>query len=184
MGLLLGTVPEFTLPLEWSGSSSSAGGEPSRAGSWLTRRQWRVSPKSVFLSQATVPYRRASISSSTPPTRMWSGQPREGDLASNGSRINRGATRQPRCGAHASRVRLTDNQEAVGVCRLALICAERTRPAGRFQSSSAPRVLLSPRGEQGELERRRAVTPNYAERLRAGSLPASSLNQRVQGSSP
>jgi hypothetical protein len=27
---------------------------------------------------------------------------------------------------------------------LALICAERTRRAGRFQSSSAPRVLFSP----------------------------------------
>jgi hypothetical protein len=52
---------------------------------------------------------------------------------------------------------------------LALICAERTRQAGRFQSSSAPRVLLSPGGEQREIERRRGVMQNYAERLRAGS---------------
>jgi hypothetical protein len=39
-----------------------------------------------------------------------------------------------------------DRQSGGGVVRLlALICAERTRQAGRFQSSSAPRVLLSPR---------------------------------------
>jgi hypothetical protein len=31
---------------------------------------------------------------------------------------------------------------------IALICAERTRQAGRFQSSSAPRVRVSPQGEQ------------------------------------
>jgi len=37
-------------------------------------------------------------------------------------------------------------QSRAGVLLLALICAERTRQAGRFQSSSAPRVLLSPRG--------------------------------------
>jgi hypothetical protein len=35
---------------------------------------------------------------------------------------------------------------------LALICAERTRQAGRFQSSSAPRVLLSAQPEDRELE--------------------------------
>src|SRR5438094_959707 len=55
---------------------------------------------------------------------------------------------------------------------LALICAERTRQTGRFQSSSAPRVLLSPQGEQRELQQRRTVVRNYAERLRAGSSPA------------
>jgi hypothetical protein len=56
----------------------------------------------------------------------------------------------PRGGAGRtmSRVHLTDNQKFVGVRTLALICAERTRQAGRFQSSSAPRVLLGPRGEQ------------------------------------
>ena len=39
---------------------------------------------------------------------------------------------------------LTDNREVIGVSGLALICAERTRETRRFQSSSAPRVLLSP----------------------------------------
>jgi hypothetical protein len=42
---------------------------------------------------------------------------------------------------------LTNNQEVVGVCGLALISAERTREKRRFQSSSAPGVLLSPQGE-------------------------------------
>ena len=68
---------------------------------------------------------------------------------------------------------LPDRQSGGRRCRgLALICAERTCEAGRFQSSSAPRVLRSPRGEQREFERRRAVTRNHAERLRAGSSPA------------
>jgi hypothetical protein len=35
---------------------------------------------------------------------------------------------------------------------LALICAERTREARRFQSSSAPRALLSTQRQQRELE--------------------------------
>jgi hypothetical protein len=59
----------------------------------------------------------------------------------------------------------------LGVSGLALICAERTRETRRFQSSSAPRVLLNPRSEQRELEQRRTVVQNYAERLRAGSSP-------------
>jgi hypothetical protein len=50
---------------------------------------------------------------------------------------------------------------------LALICAERTRETRRFQSSSAPRVLLSPRSEQRELEQRRTVV-RRVERRRAG----------------
>jgi hypothetical protein len=62
--------------------------------------------------------------------------------------------------------------KTAGVGLLALICAEHTRQAGRFQSSSAPRVLLSPRGRQREIKRRRALAQNYAERLRAGSSPA------------
>jgi hypothetical protein len=64
------------------------------------------------------------------------------------------------------------NQEVVEVWPLALICAERTRQTRRFQSSGAPRVPLSPRGERREIERQRAVAQNYAERLRAGSEPA------------
>jgi hypothetical protein len=55
---------------------------------------------------------------------------------------------------------------------LALICAERTRQRARFQSSSALRVLLSPRVERHEFKRRHTVTRNHAERLRAGSAPA------------
>jgi hypothetical protein len=35
----------------------------------------------------------------------------------------------------------------VSLCLLALICAERTRQTGRFQSSSAPKVPPSPRGQ-------------------------------------
>jgi len=69
-------------------------------------------------------------------------------------------------------MRLTDSQEAVRVFGLALISAERTHETRRFQSSSAPGVLLSPQGEQRELEQRRTVVRNYAERLRAGSSPA------------
>jgi len=61
---------------------------------------------------------------------------------------------------------------SAGLGSLALICAERTRQTRRFQSSSAPRVLLSPQGQRRQLERRRAVTCNYAERRRAGSSPA------------
>jgi hypothetical protein len=64
------------------------------------------------------------------------------------------------------------NQEVVEVWPLALICAERTRQTRRFQSSGAPRVPLSPRGERREIERQRAGAQNYAERLRAGSEPA------------
>jgi hypothetical protein len=61
---------------------------------------------------------------------------------------------------------------AAGVSALALICAERTREIRRFQSSSAPRVLCSSESEQRELEQRRTVMQNYAERRRAGSSPA------------
>jgi hypothetical protein len=42
---------------------------------------------------------------------------------------------------------LTDNQQAAWVQLLALICAERTREAGLFQSSSVPTVLLGPHRE-------------------------------------
>jgi hypothetical protein len=66
----------------------------------------------------------------------------------------------------------TVNQEVVAVCALALICAERTRQADRFQSSSAPRGLLSPQGEERERERRRVLKRNCAKRLRTGSAPA------------
>jgi len=67
---------------------------------------------------------------------------------------------------------LTDVSRLVGVQGLALICAERTRETHRFQSSSAPRVLLSPRSEKREQKQPRAVTWNHAERLRAGVEPA------------
>jgi hypothetical protein len=58
------------------------------------------------------------------------------------------------------------------VSGLALICAERTHETRRFQSSSAPRVLLSPRGEQRKFEQRRTLVQNYAGKLSAGSSPA------------
>jgi hypothetical protein len=49
--------------------------------------------------------------------------------------------------ARGRRLRAALAAVLVPVCLiLALICAERTRQARRFQSSSAPRVLLSPRG--------------------------------------
>ena len=70
-----------------------------------------------------------------------------------------------------SEIRRAGRSTDVGVSGLALICAERTRETRRFQSSSAPRVLLNPRGEQRELEQRRTVMQNYAERLRAGLSP-------------
>ena len=72
----------------------------------------------------------------------------------------------------ASERRVVYQLTAAGVSALALICAELTRETRRFQSSSAPRVLLSPQGWQRELEQWRMVVRNYAERLRAGSSPA------------
>jgi hypothetical protein len=66
-------------------------------------------------------------------------------------------------------VQLTWGLRRVG---LALICAERSLQTRRFQSSSAPRVLLSSQGQPRELARQRMVTQNYGERLRAGSSPA------------
>jgi hypothetical protein len=63
--------------------------------------------------------------------------------------------RQPHEIPRSCPMRLTDNKEVVGARRLVLICAERTRQTRRFQSSSAPRVLLSPRTEQRELSQAR-----------------------------
>jgi len=42
-----------------------------------------------------------------------------------------------------TRMSLTENQEDVRLKSLALICAESTHQAGRFQSSTAPGVLVS-----------------------------------------
>jgi hypothetical protein len=58
-------------------------------------------------------------------------------------------------------------QSRAGVRLLVLICAERTRPAGRFQSSSAPRVLLSP--------------PGSATRTRAGTGGCTELRRKTEG---
>ena len=52
------------------------------------------------------------------------------------------------------------HQAVVGALGLALICAERTCQAGRFQSSSAPSVPLSPRVERREIG---AATHRYAD---------------------
>jgi hypothetical protein len=62
--------------------------------------------------------------------------------------------------------------EGLRVSGLALICAERSLHTRRLQFWSAPRVLLSSQGQQRELEQRRTVAQNYAEKLRAGSSPA------------
>jgi hypothetical protein len=71
---------------------------------------------------------------------------------------------EPRFGIAAERLpaglRLTDNQEVVGLCGLALICAERTHQTRRFQSSSAPRVL---RPHRTRATRTCAAAHDYAE---------------------
>ena len=147
-----------------------SGPECHRGLDWLSSATGARSPiRSPHLGHVTVAV------TNSPQRRAQSNRLRQESRPARGHRdpeLERARARRSKAGA-LKRIDLeTSDVQLKGPSRLALIFAERARQAGRFQSSSAPRVPLSPRGEQRECEQRRTVVRNYAERLRAGAPPA------------